>query len=86
MTVVFIVTGLLLVIAALLTLFRLSAGPTTWDRVVALDAFVILTVSGIALLDAVRGEGSSIVLLVIVSLLGFVGSLMAVRLWGEEHP
>lgn len=85
MTTVFVITGGLLVVAALLTLIRLTIGHTIWDRVVALDAFVVTTVSGIALLDAIRGEGSSIVLLVVVSLFGFLGSLMAVRLWGEEH-
>ncbi|WP_129663761.1 monovalent cation/H+ antiporter complex subunit F [Phytoactinopolyspora endophytica] len=87
MSVVFIITGTLLVIAALLALVRMVAGPTTWDRIVAFDGFVIVTVSGIAVLEAARGEGSAIMLLVVVSLLGFVGSLMAVRLWGEEeHP
>ncbi|NEE02013.1 monovalent cation/H+ antiporter complex subunit F [Phytoactinopolyspora halotolerans] len=85
MAVVFVITGTLLMIAALLTLVRMVAGPTTWDRVVALDGFVFVTVGGIAVLDAVRGEGSAIMLLVVVSLLGFVGSLMAVRLWGEEE-
>ena len=63
-----------------LTVFRLLRGPSTLDRVVALDVFVVLTVVAAAVYVAAYGDGSNIPLLAAVSLVGFVGSVAAARL------
>ena len=40
MTIVWVVAAVLLTAAAIITMFRLLAGPGTLDRLVALDTFV----------------------------------------------
>ncbi len=78
-TVIVVVLGLLGLSGAL-TLFRLLRGPSTLDRVVALDVFVVLTVVAAAVYVAAYRDGSNIPLLAAVSLVGFVGSVAAARL------
>lgn len=79
MTAVFSATFALLSLAGLCALFRLVRGPSTLDRILALDIVLILVVSGIAVGAAQRGEGTNIALLLVVSLLAFVGTVTAAR-------
>jgi multicomponent Na+:H+ antiporter subunit F len=67
-------------VAAALTLFRLIRGPSTLDRIVALDVFVVLTVVAAGVYVAYYRDGSNIPLLAAVALVGFVGSTTAARL------
>ena len=76
----FVTVLAMLGVAAALTLYRLLRGPTTLDRVVALDVFVVLTVVGAGVYVAYYRDGSNIPLLAAVSLVGFVGSVSAARL------
>jgi multicomponent Na+:H+ antiporter subunit F len=87
MIVVFTVTLALLAAAGLLTLLRLLRGPTTLDRITALDVLVVLIVCGGALYAAVNRDSSNIPLVAAVALTGFVGSATAARLVerGERH-
>jgi multicomponent Na+:H+ antiporter subunit F len=80
MNVVFVTVLAMLGLAAALTLYRLLRGPSTLDRVVALDVFVVLTVVAAAVYVAVYRDGSNIPLLAAVALVGFVGSVSAARL------
>ncbi|OLT14039.1 sodium:proton antiporter [Pseudonocardia sp. CNS-139] len=80
MTVVFAVVLAMLCLAGLLTLARLLRGPTTLDRIVALDVFLVLVVAAAGVYVAVYADGSNIPLLAAVALLGFVGSATATRL------
>jgi multicomponent Na+:H+ antiporter subunit F len=86
-SVVFLVVLGLLCGAGALTLFRLLRGPDTFDRIAALDVFVILIVAAAAVYIAIYRDGSNIPLLAAVALLGFVGSATATRLAerGERH-
>jgi len=79
-TAVFTVTLVMLCLAGALTLARLLLGPTTLDRIAALDVFVILIVDAVAVYVAIYRDGSNIPLLAAVALLGFVGSATAARL------
>lgn len=80
MTIVFAITFGLLVLAGVLTFVRLLRGPRTLDRILAIDVLVVLIVAGAAVGMAVSGDGLNIALLIAVALLGFVGSISAVRL------
>jgi len=80
MNVVFVTVLAMLGLAVALTLYRLLRGPSTLDRVVALDVFVVLTVVAAAVYVAVYRDGSNIPLLAAVALMGFVGSVSAARL------
>ncbi|MDT0267999.1 monovalent cation/H+ antiporter complex subunit F [Streptomyces sp. DSM 44915] len=73
--------GLVLVgVAALLVAIRLAAGPAALDRVVALDALVTLIVVGAVLGTLARSDTTTGYVLVVLSLLGFVGSIASARL------
>jgi multicomponent Na+:H+ antiporter subunit F len=78
--VVFPVALTMLGVATALVLFRLIRGPSTLDRIVALDVFVVLTVVAAAMYVAYYRDGSNIPLAAAVALVGFVGSVSAARL------
>jgi len=80
MGVVFVVVLAMLGTAAALALYRLLRGPSTLDRIVALDVYVVLTVVSAGVYVAYYRDGSNIPLLAAVSLVGFVGSASAARL------
>jgi multicomponent Na+:H+ antiporter subunit F len=79
-TAVFAVTLVMLCLAGALTLTRLLLGPSTLDRIAAVDVFMILIVAAVAVYVAIYRDGSNIPLLAAVALLGFVGSATAARL------
>lgn len=86
-TTVFLVVLVLLTVAGGLTLLRIFRGPSTLDRVAALDVFVVLIVAAAAVYVAFYRDGSNIPLLVAVSLVVLVGTATAARLlerW-ERH-
>ncbi|ASO22632.1 multicomponent Na+:H+ antiporter subunit F [Actinoalloteichus hoggarensis] len=80
MEIVFAITLALLCVAALIIVVRLVRGPTTLDRIVAVDVFVTLIIGGTAVGMASQADGSNIALLVGVALLGFIGSMTVVRM------
>ena len=80
MNVVFVTVLAMLGLAVALTLYRLLRGPSTLDRVVALDVVVVLTLVAAAVYVAYYRDGSNIPLLAAVALVGFVGSTAAARL------
>jgi multicomponent Na+:H+ antiporter subunit F len=66
-------------VAAVLLLTRISLGPTMLDRVVALDVLVAVVICGLALEAAVNRHTSTLPILVVLSLLGFIGSVSVAR-------
>lgn len=66
-------------VAALLLVTRISMGPTMLDRVVALDVLVAVIICGLALEAAVHRHTTTLSILVVLSLLGFVGSVSVAR-------
>ncbi len=68
-----------ILVAAVLCMVRLVRGPSLADRIVALDALLILVVSGIAVDAARTGEGTYLDVLVVAALLGFVGTVNVAR-------
>ncbi|WP_434994901.1 monovalent cation/H+ antiporter complex subunit F [Arthrobacter sp. Ld5] len=79
MTIAVYVTGGILAVAVLLALYRAVRGPSILDRVLALD--VVLAVIGAALvLNMVVGRHlDNLVLLVVISVVGFIGSVTVAR-------
>lgn len=72
-------TFVVLVLAAGLFCFRLLAGPSLADRVVALNGLLVVGMIGLTA-EAVRTErGAYIPVLVVVALVGFVGTAMIAR-------
>lgn len=77
-----IVTGIAfggLALSALLCVARLVRGRSISDRIVALDLLLVITVSGIAVLAVATGSGAFLDVLVVASLLGFIGTVTVAR-------
>lgn len=68
-----------LAVAGLLVLWRLLRGPTSSDRIVALDTVLLVVVAGVAVQVARTGERVFVGVLVVVSLLAFVGTTSVAR-------
>jgi multicomponent Na+:H+ antiporter subunit F len=79
MSVVIVVCVVVLGVAALLLVARISMGPTMLDRIVALDVLVAVVICGLALEAAITRHTTTLPILVVLSLLGFVGSVSVAR-------
>ena len=73
-----VLTGLFSV-TALLALVRLYRGPSLLDRVVAADMLLATMVGAVGAEAAVNRHSTTLPVLVVLSLLGFVGSVSLVR-------
>lgn len=69
----------LLAVAATLFVVRLIIGPSVIDRVIAVDALLVIAISGLAVHAAATGRTTYIDVAVVVGLLGFVGTGVAAR-------
>jgi len=67
---------------ALLALVRLALGPSLLDRVVATDTLLVIISAGLAVYAALERNPTVVPVLVVVSLLAFVGSVSIARYVG----
>lgn len=79
MTTIWMVTGAMLAAAAVITMFRLLAGPGTLDRLVALDTFVAVTMCAIGTWAAYSLDTTVTYSLTALALISFVGSVSVAR-------
>ncbi|MCK9250547.1 MAG: monovalent cation/H+ antiporter complex subunit F [Solirubrobacteraceae bacterium] len=84
MTVVTLISGGMLAAAALLSLVRLLRGPGVLDRMVAVDVILSCLIAGIAVEAAYSRHGTTVPVLVVLALLGFVGSVAVARFSGGD--
>lgn len=85
MTVVFVITIALLTVAAGCAIYRAERGPSMLDRTVALDVFTTTIVGAIALEAAYSRRATTIPILVVMSLVAFVGSVTVARFAAAER-
>ncbi|MGW4847857.1 monovalent cation/H+ antiporter complex subunit F [Nocardia brasiliensis] len=79
MTVVAIVAGLMLTVAAALTSYRILAGPSTLDRVVGIDSLMAIAASGLAVWAAYSQDTTLLPAIIALALVGFLGSAAVSR-------
>ena len=84
MTVVIVVCGLLLTIGGVCAVVRAERGPSMLDRTVALDIVVTTLTAAGALFAAVERRTDIVPILVVLSLVGFVGSVTIARFAAVE--
>jgi multicomponent Na+:H+ antiporter subunit F len=82
MTVVSVLTFAMLGGGELLALVRLARGPSLLDRVVATDALLVIISAGLAVYAALTRNPTVVPVLVVVALLGFVGTVSVARYIG----
>ena len=66
-------------VGVVLTLWRLLTGPTVADRVVASDLFLTALVMAAGVLTVRSGEGAYLEVMLIVAVVGFLGTAMVAR-------
>ncbi|MBH0118290.1 monovalent cation/H+ antiporter complex subunit F [Rhodococcus sp. NPDC003382] len=79
MTTILTVSGVLLLISALLTTLRVLAGPTSLDRLVAVDAILAIAMCGLALWAVYTRDTTIAPAIVALALVGFLGSVSVAR-------
>ena len=79
MNTVWVAAGVMLAAAAIITMYRLLAGPGTLDRLVALDTFVAVTMCAIGTWAAYSLDSTVTYSLTALALISFVGSVSVAR-------
>ncbi len=79
MTVVAIVAGVLLGVAAVFTAYRVLAGPGTLDRVVGIDSLICIAAAGLTVWAAFSDDTAVVPGIVALALVGFLGSAAVSR-------
>ena len=79
MTVVLVITMVMLALAAVCTVARMTMGPTLLDRAVALDVFIAVGICALAVEAAINRHTTTLPILLVLTLLGFVGSVSVAR-------
>lgn len=86
MTVTVVIAGGMLFAAAVLAVFCVVRGPSMLDRTIALDVFTATLVGVIALEAAWHKRTDTLPILVVLSMVGFVGSVTIARFAAVEPP
>ncbi len=79
MNVLWVLSGCVLVAAALLAVYRLIAGPSTLDRLVATEMTASVCLTGMGAWAAYSRNSAVLAALVALALLGFIGSIAVPR-------
>ncbi len=85
MTIVLWIAAGMLSVATLLALVRVARGPSSLDRVVALDVILSCLIAGIGLEAAYNQRGFTLPVLAVLALLGFVGAVTVARFGADSE-
>ncbi|MFC7326576.1 monovalent cation/H+ antiporter complex subunit F [Marinactinospora rubrisoli] len=86
MTAIWIAVEVLLGAAALLSMARLVMGPSILDRALSVDVVLAATIAGVGTFAAFHRDPTLLPVLLVVSLLGFVGSVSVARFVSRRTP
>jgi multicomponent Na+:H+ antiporter subunit F len=75
----------ILVVSAALVLLRTVLGPTTLDRSIGLDTLTAICLAAIAVDAAEHRDGEYLPILLLLTLVGFTGSVCLARFAGGEQ-
>nr|WP_206031210.1 monovalent cation/H+ antiporter complex subunit F [Rhodococcus sp. B10] len=78
-TIVLAIAGILLVAAAVVTAYRLLDGPSTLDRLVAMDTILAVSMCGLAVWSVYSKDTTIVPSIVALSLVSFIGSVSVAR-------
>lgn len=78
------VAAVLILIGAVLAIVRAERGPSMLDRTIALDIVVTCLVAAVALYASLERRADVVPILVVLSLVGFIGSVTIARFAAVE--
>lgn len=79
MTVIYGIAIGILLVAAVLALWRILRGPSNVDRILASDVLVVILVCGVAVAIVATGTAPALPILMSLSLVGFLGAVSVAR-------
>lgn len=79
MDAVLVVAAVVLALAGVLLVIRMTVGPTILDRSMALDVMMSVMVCAVALKSVHREEPWSLPMLLVLAMIGFVGAVSIAR-------
>lgn len=79
MTVVWVIAAVMITAAAAITMYRLLAGPSTLDRLVAVDTLIAVAMCGIGIWAAYSLDSTVTYGLTALALISFVGTVSVAR-------
>lgn len=85
MQTVLIIVSLILSLAAAGAIYRIAKGPSLLDRVLATDVLLAIFGAGLATDMAINQHLENLVLLVSLSLIGFIGSVTVARFVSDKR-
>ena len=74
-----IIAAIILVVLAIVLLYRIFRGPTAADRIAALDALDLIVALALALYSLYTGRGIYLDIALVVALLGFISTVFVGR-------
>ena len=80
------ICGVMLFISAILVLWRINDGPNTLDRMVGVDVMTSILLGALALLVAATRRSDLLAVFVVVSVVGFLGSVAVARAARPDDP
>ncbi|GAB3623095.1 hypothetical protein GCM10027418_11770 [Mariniluteicoccus endophyticus] len=83
--VVLVVIGVMLTVAAALTVHRIVRGPSVADRAVANEVLVATMICALGVEAAITRHVSTVPILVSLSLVGFLSSVAVARFVGRDQ-
>ena len=84
MTIIHIAATTMLGAAAALSLVRLYRGPSSLDRILAIDVLLVVLIAGVALESVWNRHETNLPLLMILALVNFVGGVAVTRLLSRD--
>lgn len=79
MKVVVMIVTVLLFVAAVLAVLRIARGPSILDRMIGTEVLISTIIAALGTEAAYRHHATTVPILVVLSLLGFVGSVSVAR-------
>lgn len=88
MTVVMVVAGLMLAVAAVLSVLRVTIGPRMLNRALAMEVVLAVVVAGLALEASYNRHSTTVPVMLAMAMVGFVGSVAVARYMGgrDDDP
>ena len=84
MTAVYVACFVILLVAAVLALTRIERGPSMFDRIVGVDVMTAVLIGSVALVAAVTKRADLVPVLIVLALVGFIGSTSVARFAAAE--
>jgi len=79
MTVMLVISGVMLVVSAILISYRTFGGPNSLDRLVGVDALLAIGICGLAVWAVYSRDTTVAPAIVALALVGFIGSVSVAR-------